>query len=288
MAKSPDAFRTISEVAEWLDRPAHVLRFWESKFTQVKPVKRAGGRRYYRRQDMLLLGGIKNLLHDEGMTIKGVQKLLRENGVKHVTALSQPLDGEEADLVDVTAEAAMDVPQDQPADNLLSFPDPAMKPAASDPPVDATPAADPEGAPAKTPAPKSVPAKKKPAFEREPEQANLFEMADSVAPELDDRYIMSDEDMNAQTVDDDPEDVPLPLGDPAADLPAETDHLEHAAEPAQVSPVDVPDDILISPFPGHLTALLDPATEITAQNHDDALALRNRLAAHLKALKSTE
>ena len=92
MAKSPDAFRTISEVAEWLDKPAHVLRFWESKFTQVKPVKRAGGRRYYRPDDMLLLGGIKKLLHDDGMTIKGVQKILREQGIKHVAALSQPLD----------------------------------------------------------------------------------------------------------------------------------------------------------------------------------------------------
>ena len=97
MDKAPDAFRTISEVAEWLDRPTHVLRFWESKFPQVKPVKRAGGRRYYRRQDMLLLGGIKRLLHDDGMTIKGVQKLLREQGVAHVTALSQPLDDDIAE-----------------------------------------------------------------------------------------------------------------------------------------------------------------------------------------------
>ncbi|MEL7014028.1 MAG: MerR family transcriptional regulator, partial [Pseudomonadota bacterium] len=88
MAKSADAFRTISEVAEWLDTPAHVLRFWESKFSQVKPVKRAGGRRYYRPQDMMLLGGIKKLLHDDGMTIKSVQKLLRQEGVKHVAALS--------------------------------------------------------------------------------------------------------------------------------------------------------------------------------------------------------
>ena len=88
MAKSADAFRTISEVAEWLDTPAHVLRFWESKFTQVKPVKRAGGRRYYRPQDMMLLGGIKKLLHDDGMTIKSVQKLLRQEGVKHVSAFS--------------------------------------------------------------------------------------------------------------------------------------------------------------------------------------------------------
>jgi DNA-binding transcriptional MerR regulator len=92
MTKSADAFRTISEVAEWLDTPAHVLRFWESKFSQVKPVKRAGGRRYYRPSDMELLGGIKRLLHDDGMTIKGVQKLLRDKGVAHVAALSQPLD----------------------------------------------------------------------------------------------------------------------------------------------------------------------------------------------------
>jgi DNA-binding transcriptional MerR regulator len=87
MAKSPDAFRTISEVSDWLDTPAHVLRFWESKFSQIKPVKRAGGRRYYRPQDMALLGGIKKLLHEEGMTIKGVQKLLKEKGVKFVAAL---------------------------------------------------------------------------------------------------------------------------------------------------------------------------------------------------------
>jgi DNA-binding transcriptional MerR regulator len=94
--KSPDAFRTISEVADWLDRPTHVLRFWESKFPQIKPVKRAGGRRYYRPQDMLLLGGIKRLLHDDGMTIKGVQKILREQGIAQVVALSHPLDDEMA------------------------------------------------------------------------------------------------------------------------------------------------------------------------------------------------
>ena len=97
MGKSPDAFRTISEVADWLDTQAHVLRFWESKFTQVKPVKRAGGRRYYRPADMLLLGGIKTLLHDEGMTIKGAQKLLRDKGIKYVSSLSQPIDGEDED-----------------------------------------------------------------------------------------------------------------------------------------------------------------------------------------------
>lgn len=89
MKKAPDAFRTISEVSDWLDTPAHVLRFWESKFQQIKPVKRAGGRRYYRPDDMRLLGGIKQLLHNDGMTIKGVQKILREKGIKHVAALSQ-------------------------------------------------------------------------------------------------------------------------------------------------------------------------------------------------------
>jgi len=103
-AKSPDAFRTISEVADWLDRPAHVLRFWESKFNQIKPVKRAGGRRYYRPEDMLLLGGIKKLLHDDGMTIKGAQKLLRDQGVRYVSGLSQPLDEDTAGLMGAAVE----------------------------------------------------------------------------------------------------------------------------------------------------------------------------------------
>jgi len=85
--KSKDAFRTISEVSDALDTPAHVLRFWESKFSQIKPVKRAGGRRYYRPDDIDLLRGIKTLLHDQGMTIKGAQKLLREKGAAHIVAL---------------------------------------------------------------------------------------------------------------------------------------------------------------------------------------------------------
>jgi len=80
MDKSPDAFRTISEVAEDLDLPQHVLRFWETRFTQIKPMKRGGGRRYYRPQDVDLIKGIRHMLYDQGYTIKGVQKLLRENG----------------------------------------------------------------------------------------------------------------------------------------------------------------------------------------------------------------
>ncbi len=92
MDKSPEAFRTISEVAETLDVPPHVLRFWETRFTQVKPVKRGGGRRYYRPEDVRLLRGIKGLLYEDGLTIKGVQKVLRERGVRHVAGLGTPSD----------------------------------------------------------------------------------------------------------------------------------------------------------------------------------------------------
>jgi len=82
MGKSPDAFRTISEVATELDVPQHVLRFWETKFTQIKPLKRAGGRRYYRPEDVDLLRGIRIYLYTEGLTIKGVQKIFREQGAR--------------------------------------------------------------------------------------------------------------------------------------------------------------------------------------------------------------
>lgn len=87
MEKSPEAFRTISEVADELDLPQHVLRFWETRFTQVKPMKRGGGRRYYRPEDVELLKGIRHLLYDHGYTIKGVQKLLKTNGNRFVTAI---------------------------------------------------------------------------------------------------------------------------------------------------------------------------------------------------------
>ncbi|CUB00377.1 MerR family transcriptional regulator [Pannonibacter indicus] len=82
--KSPDAFRTISEVAEDLDLPQHVLRFWETRFTQIKPLKRGGGRRYYRPDDVELLRGIRHLLYGEGYTIKGVQRILKEQGPRFV------------------------------------------------------------------------------------------------------------------------------------------------------------------------------------------------------------
>ena len=103
MDKSAEAFRTISEVATLLETPAHVLRFWETRFPQIRPVKRAGGRRYYRPNDVALLTGIKYLLHAEGMTIRGVQKVLRDQGVRHVAALI----GAEISDIDQDAEAAL-------------------------------------------------------------------------------------------------------------------------------------------------------------------------------------
>ena len=110
LEKSPDAFRTISEVAEDLAVPKHVLRFWEGKFTQLRPMKRGGGRRYYRPEDVDLLRGIRVLLYDEGYTIKGVQKILRHQGVQFVMDCwrraaeggAMPL----GDIPDVAAEAA--------------------------------------------------------------------------------------------------------------------------------------------------------------------------------------
>ena len=136
MAKSSQAFRTIREVAEWLDVAAHVLRFWESKFPQIKPVKRAGGRRYYRPADMELVGGIKVLLHDRGLTIRGVQKMIREEGVAAVVALSPPLvldegavieggparDWQEDAAPDTVNEAVEQAEDDRQAQLLLDMP----------------------------------------------------------------------------------------------------------------------------------------------------------------------
>ena len=123
MEKSPDAFRTISEVAEYLETPAHVLRFWESRFPQIKPVKRAGGRRYYRPSDVALLAGIRRLLHDEGMTIRGVQKMLREQGVRQVAAFGS--DGAALEEVFAVDERLLEgipgVGPEPPSAEILSF-----------------------------------------------------------------------------------------------------------------------------------------------------------------------
>lgn len=133
MRKSAEAFRTISEVGEILDVPAHVLRFWESKFTQIKPIKRGGGRRYYRPDDVKLIRSIQHLLHEQGMTIKGAQKLLREQGLKATVEMGQQLmdDPSEIKQNEITS------PQDQ-TENIVkeesaapagNSPEPTEKPA---------------------------------------------------------------------------------------------------------------------------------------------------------------
>jgi DNA-binding transcriptional MerR regulator len=114
-AKSAEAFRTISEVAEELEVPQHVLRFWESRFPQVRPLKRAGGRRYYRPDDVALLRRIRQCLYDQGYTIKGVQKLLREGALKA---------GETAGLQRAATAAAMQgKPEAEPADQAQELRD---------------------------------------------------------------------------------------------------------------------------------------------------------------------
>lgn len=87
MEKAPDAFRTISEVADEVNVPQHVLRFWESRFAQIRPLKRGGGRRYYRPEDIDLLRGVRHLLYGEGYTIRGVQRILREEGLAFVQSV---------------------------------------------------------------------------------------------------------------------------------------------------------------------------------------------------------
>jgi len=112
--KAPEAFRTISEVADELEVPKHVLRFWEAKFAQLKPMKRGGGRRYYRPEDVALLRGIRFLLYNDGYTIRGVQKILREHGPRYVMdfrRIAEEQEQEDAvaelrEIPDVAAEAA--------------------------------------------------------------------------------------------------------------------------------------------------------------------------------------
>ncbi|MCV6598462.1 MAG: MerR family transcriptional regulator [Mangrovicoccus sp.] len=143
MNKAPDAFRTISEVADWLGTPTHVLRFWESRFEQITPIKRAGGRRYYRIEDMQLLGGIKKLLHEDGHSIKAVQEQLNTHGVAPVIALSPPVtDGAAADTAPEPAPvsepiadpakdpaSALQTPPESPADLVAKDRAPAPDPA---------------------------------------------------------------------------------------------------------------------------------------------------------------
>lgn len=137
--KSPDAFRTISEVSEILDTPAHVLRFWESRFTQIRPVKRGGGRRYYRPQDIDLLRGIRDLLYEDGLTIKGVQKILGEKGVRHVVALGHLPPDEDPIIAETTTEEAPAAPRPapmEPANDAHIPAEPAAEPVPDPEPAD--------------------------------------------------------------------------------------------------------------------------------------------------------
>lgn len=123
MDKAPDAFRTISEVADELDIPQHVLRFWETRFSQIKPMKRSGGRRYYRPDDVDLLRGIRRLLYGEGYTIRGVQRILKEQGIKSVQAL---IDGVPVDAR--PSPAGTDTPVAQPPRAAGPAPKPGRAP----------------------------------------------------------------------------------------------------------------------------------------------------------------
>ena len=260
MSKSADAFRTISEVADWLGIPAHVLRFWESKFTQVKPVKRAGGRRYYRPADMQLLGGIRKLLHDEGMTIKGVQKIMREQGVKHVMALSPQMDAQENSAMDeVTLEVAPQVEEER--GQVLSFGRSGAENAEADnaarpqeppdqTPEDATPA---EGKPATKPDPKPVVAKAE-----ESPASNSVTVQDTPAPKM----------AEPKT----PESDTTELDTPELETP------EEPAKPrarAITTPDDSPDTVAAPAGP--LTTLADLPRPLSSSNASALTAIAKRL-----------
>jgi DNA-binding transcriptional MerR regulator len=129
VTKGPQAFRTISEAADELGVPQHVLRFWETKFSFIRPMKRAGGRRFYRPQDLMVLKGVRALLHDDGYTIKGVQRLHKEQGVKRLLAAAQggtgssPAGAAELDfdegLLDQGAETALEAHMDISSEQRL-------------------------------------------------------------------------------------------------------------------------------------------------------------------------
>lgn len=126
MDKAPDAYRTISEVAEDLDLPQHVLRFWETRFSQIKPLKRGGGRRYYRPDDVELLKGIRHLLYKEGYTIKGVQRILKEQGARAVQSFAQGGEPEAPPAPALAARPAMPPAARPPATPPAPAPAPFM------------------------------------------------------------------------------------------------------------------------------------------------------------------
>lgn len=275
MAKSRDAFRTISEVSDWLDTPAHVLRFWESKFNQIKPVKRAGGRRYYRPDDMALLSGIKMLLHEQGMTIKGVQKLLRENGVKHVIeiGLASPDHETGGAVIDVAAEPV-------PVEGREPVPQPDMlDPVPDDMPVDMPGDPAPHIEPAAWDADDPWPADPAP-IERE-----VFdEVAEAPAP-VDDTVIEDPaEPAEAAPLMPPPprREVSLPFvraraeGSTPPDPTPEAEILEFAQTPRPPIP-DMPDEDAHHGHPGAMTALIGADAGAIRRNASQIMPLVARL-----------
>ncbi|WP_327793175.1 MerR family transcriptional regulator [Harenicola maris] len=220
MAKAREAFRTISEVADWLGVQTHVLRFWESKFSQVKPLKRAGGRRYYRPADMELLGGIKRLLHDDGMTIKGVQKILKEKGVKEVSAMC---------LLDTSSEAPAPAPAPEP---VKAEPEAAqVQPEVAEAPVAA---AEPE---AEAPEAEQAVAEEVVAEEVVAEEAEVPAEAPAPIPE----------DAEPETIAGLPSFMKRPLGETTVPPPVSPPPLAEA--PAKPAPVTITSAAVIRPEP---------------------------------------
>ncbi|MEL6449671.1 MAG: MerR family transcriptional regulator [Pseudomonadota bacterium] len=245
MSKSADAFRTISEVADWLGVQTHVLRFWESKFTQVKPVKRAGGRRYYRPADMLLLGGIRKLLHEDGLTIKGVQKILREEGMAYVADMSQPLDEETSAQLDGDLVSRMDI-EDEVAPPATA-PEPPIE-VAEDPPAPALPVFlhAPSGDAPKVEA-EDIPTltsdfKPEPVAEAPTAPAPVAAAPVEAAPEREE------------------EQAPLPFDPPAAPVP---EAIETPPEPVEAAPEDPVAEVAAASEPAE-AAPEEPIAEVAA------------------------
>ena len=279
MDKSRDAFRTISEVADWLGTPTHVLRFWESRFSQIKPVKRAGGRRYYRPSDMALLGGIKRLLHDDGLTIRGVQKILREQGVKHVAGLSQPLEQPE---VAEEAGFAEDVePAVETAEVVTLQPIPAKEPPE---PAEATAAAAEADSPDTVEAVPEEPVEAPPIPESErttaAEAAPDVETAGGPEPAAPKPGIFSSPGLSAAPTEPAPTEPPSeaesPAGEPVAgrDAPAAPIAPERPATPDAVAAA-LAEDVLatlrtgVRPDPQSLRPIYDRLTSLRARMQAD-------------------
>jgi DNA-binding transcriptional MerR regulator len=313
MTKSADAFRTISEVADWLGVQPHVLRFWESKFTQVKPVKRAGGRRYYRPSDMLLLGGIRKLLHEDGLTIKGVQKIMREEGMAYVVDLSPSLDEDLSTVSFDEPEADYEIPASSAQRDMFAGAVRRDVPEQSAPAsgqghdeadeVDEAPMAEdvtPDAATVsdlpsflhrkrdETPAPQAAPPAPKPA-DSEPAtfaQADTETDAPTTLPSFLQANPAASEDAEDTAADamaaelEDAAESP-PAAEPAA---SETDPEPVALKPLIIDAPD-PDESALTAAPGALTAACHTG-HLTCAQRQAVVPLLARLAAHRDRLKA--